>query len=203
MDLPGEDELVQIYRSASDDELLEVALAYDSLTENAQNALRAEFARRGLEPPMLPDPAPEAELLPVATVRQYRDLAEAQLAMGMLESAGIPCYLRDENTVRTQWLWSNLMGGIRLQVREQDFVAAEALLNQPIPEQIQVDGETPYDQPRCPKCGSLDIHIQFVDMRTLRASMAESEMPDPPPNRAWKCGSCRAFWLDLPDTPKN
>ena len=77
---------------------------------------------------MIPDPAPEAELLPVVTVQQYRDLTEAQLAMGALESAGIPSYLRDENTVRTQWLWSNLIGGIRLQVREEDRAAAEALL---------------------------------------------------------------------------
>ena len=63
--------------------------------------------------------------------------------MGVLESAGIPCYLRDENTVRTQWLWSNLMGGIRLQVREEDRAAAEALLHQLIPEQTPTDDETP------------------------------------------------------------
>ncbi len=143
MDLPRESELLETYRSASDGELLDLALTYDSLTEVAQNALRAEFARRGLEPPVIPDPAPEAELLPVVTVQQYRDLTEAQLAMGVLESAGIPCYLRDENTVRTQWFWSNLIGGIRLQVREEDRAAAEALLNQPIPGQIPVDDETP------------------------------------------------------------
>ncbi|HEY2003015.1 MAG TPA: DUF2007 domain-containing protein [Acidobacteriaceae bacterium] len=143
MNLPREDELAKTYRSASDKELLGLALTYDSLTEVAQNALRAEFARRRLEPPIIPDPAPEAELLPVVTVQQYRDLTEAQLAMGVLESAGIPCYLRDENTVRTQWLWSNLMGGIRLQVREEDRAAAEALLQQPIPDRTPIDDETP------------------------------------------------------------
>jgi hypothetical protein len=143
MDLPRESELLETYRSASDGELLDLALTYDSLTEVAQSALRAEFARRGLEPPVIPDPTPEAELLPVVTVQQYRDLTEAQLAMGVLESAGIPCYLRDENTVRTQWFWSNLIGGVRLQVREEDLAAAEALLNQPIPGQTPVDDETP------------------------------------------------------------
>ena len=143
MDLPRENELLETYRSASDGELLDLALTYDSLTEVAQNALSGEFARRGLEPPVIPDPAPEAEMLPVVTVQQYRDLTEAQLAMGVLESAGIPCYLRDENTVRTQWFWSNLIGGIRLQVREEDRAAAEALLNQPTPGQIPVDDETP------------------------------------------------------------
>ncbi len=37
----------------------------------------------------------------LVTVQQYRDLAEAQVAKGVLDSAGIPCYLRDENAVRT------------------------------------------------------------------------------------------------------
>jgi Putative prokaryotic signal transducing protein len=142
MNLPREDELAKTYQSASDNELLDLALTYDSLTEVAQNALRAEFARRGLEPPVIPDPAPEAELLSVVTVQQYRDLTEAQLAMGVLESAGIPCYLRDENTVRMDWFYSNLLGGIRLQVREEDRAAAEALLHQPIPEQAPTDDET-------------------------------------------------------------
>jgi hypothetical protein len=105
MNLPREDDLAKTYLSASDNELLDLALTYDSLTEVAQNALRAEFAHRGLEPPVIPDPAPDAELLPVVTVQQYRDLTEAQLAMGVLESAGIPCYLRDENTVRMDWFY--------------------------------------------------------------------------------------------------
>lgn len=201
MDLPRENELIRTYRSASDTELLELALTYDSLTDVAQTALRAEFARRGLEPPEIPEPTPEAELLPVVTVQQYRDLAEAQLAMGVLESAGIPCYLRDENTVRVQWFWSNLMGGIRLQVREEDRAAAEALLLQPIPEQIQVDGGIPYEQPRCPKCNSLQIHLQGVDKQTLQASIPASEIPDPAPTSAWRCSSCGTFWLDLRDAP--
>jgi putative signal transducing protein len=143
MDLPWEDELAQTYGSASNNQLLELALAYDSLTEQAKTALRTEFERRGLEPPVIPDPAPEAELLSLVTVQQYRDLTEAQLAMGVLESAGIPCYLRDENTVRMDWFYSNLLGGIRLQVREEDRAAAEALLHQPIPQQAPTDDETP------------------------------------------------------------
>jgi hypothetical protein len=40
------------------------------------------------------------------------------------------------------WFYSNLLGGIRLQVREEDRAAAEALLHQPIPEQAPTDDET-------------------------------------------------------------
>jgi hypothetical protein len=96
MDLPREDELAQTYRSASDNELLELALAYDSLTEAAQNALRAEFEHRGLEPPVIPDEPPAVEFHKLVTVQQYRDLAEAQVAKGVLDAAGSPaiCAMR-------------------------------------------------------------------------------------------------------------
>ncbi len=145
MDLPREDELVETYRSASDGQLLDLALTYDSLTDAAQRALRAEFGYRGLEPPEIPDAPPAPEFQHLVTVRQYRDLTEAQLAKGILDSAGILSFLRDENTVRMDWFYSNSIGGIRLQVRDEDHSMAESLLSQPIPEQTQIDSDNPLD----------------------------------------------------------
>ena len=198
MDLPREDELAQTYRSASDNELLDLALAYDSLTEVAQNALRVEFEHRGLEPPVIPDEPPAVEFHKLVTVQQYRDLAEAQVAKGVLDSAGIPCCLRDENAVRLEWVWSNLLGGVRLQVNEQDRAAAQEVLAQPIPEQIQLDGDIPYDQPHCPRCGSLDIHYQAIHERTGLASIILF-VPVPIPKHAWLCKDCGAQWREVPD----
>jgi hypothetical protein len=199
MDLPREDELVETYRSASDRELLDLALTYDSLTDAAQSALRAEFGRRGFEPPEVPDAPPAPEFQHLVTVRQYRDLTEAQLAKGILDSAGIFSFLRDENTVRMDWVWSNLMGGVRLQVGEQDRDAAQAVLAQPIPDQIQLDSEIPYDQPRCPRCGSLDIQYQAIHKRAGLASIILF-VPIPIPKRAWICESCGAQWREAPSS---
>jgi hypothetical protein len=201
MDLPLEDELAQTYRSTGDNELLDLARAYDSLTEHAQTALRAEFERRGLEPPEIPDDPPRPDFQRLVTVEQYRDLAEAQVAKGVLDSAGIPCCLRDENAVRLEWVWSNLLGGVRLQVNEQDREAAQALLAQPIPEQIQLDDDIPYDQPRCPRCGSLDIHYQAIHERAGMASIILF-VPIPIPKQAWICKECGAQWREVPDDPQ-
>jgi len=38
-------------------------------------------------------------------VAQYRDLPEALLAKGKLESAGIECTMTDDNIVRMDWFW--------------------------------------------------------------------------------------------------
>jgi hypothetical protein len=56
----------------------------------------------------------------LVTLQHFRDVPEALLAKGKLESAGIACALADGNLVRMDWLLSNAIGGIRLQVHVQD-----------------------------------------------------------------------------------
>lgn len=93
------------YSKMSELELMALARVYDSLTDDAQAALRAEFSKRSLEPPLLePEQLPEEHTL--VTIRRYRDLSEAIVARSLLESAGIPVYLR----MRT---WSGWTGKCR------------------------------------------------------------------------------------------
>lgn len=71
-----------------------------------------------------------AEFRELVTIGKYRDLPEALLAKGSLESAGIECFLSDDNVVRMDWFWSNLMGGVKLNVRTEDADAALEILGQ-------------------------------------------------------------------------
>jgi hypothetical protein len=81
------------------------------------------------------------------------------LAKGSLKSAGIDSFLADDNVVRLDWFWSNLMGWIKVRVDVENAEAAEEILDQPIPERLEVTGIGQYRQPRCPKCGSLDVNF--------------------------------------------
>jgi hypothetical protein len=217
--------LVQFYSQQMDGELEKVAgQAYD-LTEIARDTLRAELARRGIStelvetapgvaaPPVLPgDPPPEPppvqpspaegelELRNLVTIRQFRDLPEALLAKGSLESAGIESFLADDNVVRLDWFWSNLMGGIKLQVNPEDAESANEILEQPIPEGFEVTGVGEYVQPHCPKCQSLDVNFQELEPAAY-LSIAIN-VPVPFHRRAWRCHSCKAEWEDDADVPK-
>ena len=173
------DDLATQYHAMSNDEMLRLGSQYASLTDAVQALVRSEFSRRNLEVPDAPEEASASPLQGVATIRKYRDQAEAILARSVLESAGISCFLRDENTIRMDWLWSNLMGGIRLQVSEADVEAAEAVLSQPIPGHIAVAGEPDYEQPRCPECKSLDITFNTSDMKVAALSFAVVGIPLP------------------------
>ncbi len=137
-DLAEPEKLRAYYSGLSEGELLEIGSHYDSLTEPAQHAIRAEFDRRGMSAPEAADPE-DLEFQKLVTIRQYRDLAEAMIAKSALDSTGIPAFLRDENTIRMDWFWSNAVGGIRLQVKPEDVEAAEELLSQPVPSTMKTD----------------------------------------------------------------
>ena len=139
-----------LYRPMSNLELQSLASDWHSLTDEARTALSAEFTARGLdliEPPPPADEEPEYREL--VTLRRYRDLSEAIIARGAIESAGIFCFLKDENLVRLNWQISNMIGGIRLQVAAADVEAAEAVLTQPIPNSIDFAEEI-LDEPNSP-----------------------------------------------------
>jgi hypothetical protein len=68
------------------------------------------------------------------TIRTFGDMAEALLAKGCVESAGIPCFLADINMARLDW---PLTRGMRLQVGAEDAEAAMAVLAESVIEEPQ------------------------------------------------------------------
>ena len=214
--------LAEFYAGQMDGELEKVAGQAYELTDFAREALRAELAKRELSvefveqapallippsaqgdpPPIEPPPVEslpddedgEFELRNRVAIRQFRDLPEALLAKGSLDSAGIESALVDDNVVRLDWFWSNLLGGVKLVVDREDAAAAEEVLSQPIPEHFDVSGVGEYEQPRCPKCNSLDINFQELDP-VAYLSLAVN-VPIPFHRRAWRCHNCHEEWED-------
>jgi hypothetical protein len=176
-------------------ELLRLAAAYDSLVVPAQDALRGEFSRRGMEPPLIEEPEAVTSQ-PLVTVRRYRDLSEAIVARSTLESAGIFCFLQDENFLRLDWGAAIALGGLRLQVRPEDMWAAEELLNQPIPESIEYESRAQYLQPHCPRCGSIEIAFQGSDRSAALVSTLVLAVPLPFGDKSWRCQACGCRWAD-------
>lgn len=135
-ELPDDATFASRYRDMSDGELLKLAAKPWEVSDEAWDALEDELDRRGLD-------VPEAEAAPVVSVpekrnlvllRRFRDMPEALLAKGKLESSGLEVFLADDNMVRLDWFYSNLVGGVKLMVDAEQFAEASRVLNEPVPE---------------------------------------------------------------------
>ncbi len=188
--------LAGVYSGMSDGELEKIAAAAHELGEVAQEALAAEITRRDLNLEIAPAPSADVyELRNTITVRKFRDLPEALLAKGSLESAGIEAFLLDDNMIRMDWFISNLLGGIKLQVHPEDVGAATEILDQPTPENLEVDGVGDYQQPKCPNCRSLDIADQELNKLVAYGS-AYFGVPIPLQKETWTCHACGHEWKE-------
>jgi hypothetical protein len=59
---------------------------------------------------------------------------EALMVKSILGSAGIESFLADENVISMNWLWSNALGGVKLQARKADAAVASKLLEEKLSE---------------------------------------------------------------------
>jgi|SRR5215472_7454236 len=131
----------------------------------------------------------------LVTLCRYRDLPEALVAKSKLESAALWCVLADENIVRLNWFLSNAIGGVRLQVSDEDSEDALALLREEIPASFSAEetGEE-YWQPACPTCSSRDVTFEPFSKAVALVFLQFTSLPVWIPKRVWKCEDCSHEW---------
>ena len=113
------------------------------------------------------------------TVATYSTPDEAHLAVARLQSAGIAASVRDDLTVSTMWIYSNAMGGVRVDVPDEELPDAMALLGEkPTGEGLLV----------CPSCGSTDLHVR--PLSALAAILVLLQLPLPLRSRTVDCRAC-------------
>lgn len=96
--------------------------------------------------------------------------------------------------VRLDWFISNLIGNAKLIVKPEDVDDAEAILDQPIPEEFEYGESEEFEQPRCPKCQSVDITFESLNKPVAYGS-AWLGFPLPLKSEKWICNHCGARWV--------
>ena len=90
-------------------------------------------------------------------VATYSKPEEAYLAASLLEGNGLTVNVRDADTVGNYWMYSNAIGGVKLEVDEDDVACAQEILNLP----KEANGIL-----ACPHCGSGDVKLRQMNLFT-------------------------------------
>ena len=127
----------------------------------------------------------------LVTVSTYSFPYEAHIAKAKLDAEGIPAFVADEHTINMQWLFSNAMGGVKLQV-PQTFVerALDILSEDDEAALLQQQGG---DFPVCPQCGSADTEYYRIGKRWAFLVFLGIDFPLFPTKDGIRCQACGAI----------
>jgi tetratricopeptide (TPR) repeat protein len=144
----------------------------------------------------------------LVTIATFSYPTEAYIPKTKLESAGIWAFIADEYLVMMNWLYSNAIGGVKLQVREADVERALSVLSltkdDVEPEEDEID--TLEDAVACPSCGSLKVGYERYAMKLVFGSWllsllvlafifgVDGGVAFPFLKRRWKCRVCGYEW---------
>jgi len=103
------------------------------------------------------------------TFKTFDNAIDAHILKIKLESEGITCFLFDENIVSVNPLYSNLVGGIKLKINEEDLVLAKNIV-------LELE-QTPYTTDdeqviACPECKSTRIESGYKSMKSVGAVLS-------------------------------
>ncbi len=129
------------------------------------------------------------------TIATFSHPIEAHILKTKLESEEIECFIADENTVTMNWLYSNAIGGVKLQIKKSDFKRAMAIIqDKPASKSPQNKLDKNNNEPYCPKCNSLNVCYEKFSRRFAFASWILLGFPLPFIKRKWKCSECGYEW---------
>lgn len=133
----------------------------------------------------------------LAVAGAFTSVHEAQLALSVLEAAGIEATLANEHVVSMTWTYSNAVGGVKVLVHEDRLDEAMSLLEQdavalegaPGPSDAAADAA---DGDTCRRCGSHDFESKLPARRLAILSWLTIGVPLGTPLRRRYCRQCGA-----------
>ncbi|MGD0869893.1 MAG: DUF2007 domain-containing protein [Bryobacteraceae bacterium] len=110
---------------------------------------------------------------------------------GELEAFDIDATLADENAVSLNWLWSNALGGVKVQVPESEVEEAFGVLGSE--QSDEPDGQDLPQAIICPSCGSANTHY-YLDKRASFLTWLVLGIPVMPAVSKRLCAGCGRKW---------
>jgi Flp pilus assembly protein TadD len=134
----------------------------------------------------------------LVTIAAFSFPAEAHVLRAKLEEEGVWAFVANEGIVTANWLYSNAVGGAKLQVREHEVEKALEILGIELEgvenTEDDLDESEQAEYTRCPNCNSESIRYEEYAKRGVFASHLLLGFPLPFLKRKWHCKECGYEW---------
>ena len=124
------------------------------------------------------------------TLTKVSYIQEADMICMKLEEAGIKAFIADQGIAQVNALYSNAIGGIRIQINENDLEQAKEILF----EVESVDAGIF----QCPTCSSDDVEYERNSKRMAFISLFLINMPLTRAKHKCRCNACGHTWNENP-----
>ena len=129
----------------------------------------------------------------MVTIASFSTAEEAYLFRSRLEASGIEAFVQDEHMIQMNWLYSNAIGGVRVQVFDQQGEEARDILREERSQPVVESSAT-----LCPHCGSEDTERIELTRRLSLLSVMIFSIPLPVLKNRFRCDHCGKHWKEKP-----
>lgn len=105
-----------------------------------------------------------------------------------LEAGDVAVFIQDEHLVQIDWGLANAVGGVRVQIDEEDIERAREILAE------EPDTTPPANWPACPACGSTSTAQAELPRRMAFLTIMLLGFPLLFSKKLWKCHECQTSW---------
>lgn len=99
-------------------------------------------------------------------IAAYPNELQAEVARGRLQEEGIEASLKDRHVVGINWLYSSAVGGVKVEVDEEDAQEAVEVLSDDHIVVLDEAGES--ESPPCARCGSHEM-VPYQPLKVFQA----------------------------------
>lgn len=124
------------------------------------------------------------------TIARFSKPEDAHLLRMRLGAEGVRAFLQDEYIAQIYWLYSNAIGGVRVQIFESDLPRAKEILA------TEPAEPEPAAELECPKCGSPRNRPNETTRRLSFLSVLLLNFPLPVAKFSFVCEDCGHRWND-------
>lgn len=131
------------------------------------------------------------------TIAYFTDAIEANIIKGRLAAEGVRVNIADQHYITMNWFLSNALGGVKLQVFQDDVPKAKRILKDLQQGEYEIKEDDNTNKILCPHCGSDRVKHLKPNTGFILMMLYFFNLPIPYSSRKYQCLDCKKIVIPI------